>query len=199
MRTNVKRFVCKASLIAAALIPAAGCHRQPETARTAGPYVPTATIKDLMDAIVDPSADVVWDSVATIVGGSTEDRRPSTDAEWAEVRQGAIRLVEASNLLLMPGRHIAPPGVKSETPGVELEPEEMEALVNKDRNTWDARVRAFRDVSVEVLQTIEARNADKLFDVGGELDTTCENCHRQYWYPNEKIPDLPAQAGSETP
>ena len=58
---------------------------------------------------------------------------------------------------------------------------------------------AFRDVSVEVLQTIEARNADKLFDVGGELDTTCENCHRQYWYPNEKIPDLPAQAGAETP
>jgi hypothetical protein len=161
--------------------------------------MPTATIKDLMEAIVDPSADVVWDSVATIVGGTTEDRKPSTDAEWAQVRQGAIRLVEASNLLLMPGRHMAPHGVKSETPGVELEPEEMEALVNKDRNAWDARVRAFRDVSVEVLQAIDAKDADKLFDVGGRLDTTCESCHRQYWYPNERIPDLPAQTSADTP
>jgi hypothetical protein len=80
-------------------------------------YTPTATIKDLMDSIVDPSADVVWNAVMTSVDASgTEDKFPRTDEEWADVRRGAIRLVESSNLLLVPGRHVAGPGEKSVPP-----------------------------------------------------------------------------------
>jgi len=158
-------------------------------------YMPTATIKDLMDAVVDPSADDVWNAVATTVEKSgINEKAPRTDKEWAEVRLGALRLVEGANLLLMPGRHVARPGEKSETPGVELEPGEMEALVRKDPAAWNARARALQDVSLEVLRTIEARDPQRLEDVGGRLDEACENCHKQYWYPNEKIPEFPSDA-----
>ena len=159
---------------------------------------PAATIKDLMDSIVDPSADVVWNAVVTTVGpDGTVEKAPHTNEEWAELRRGAIRLVESSNLLLMPGRHVAGPGEKSETPGIELEPAEMEALLNKDRGAWDARVDAFRAVSLDVLSAIDAKDATRLFDVGDKLDTACENCHKQYWYPNEKIPEFPSDVDAK--
>ena len=173
-----------------------GIYRERRLEARAKP-APTATIKDLMVSIVDPSADVVWDAVQTTVSqDGTVDKVPHTAEEWADLRGGAIRLVEAANLLVMPGRHVAGPGEKSETPGIELEPAEMEALVDQDRRAWDERVQAFRAVSLEVLSAVDAKDANKLFDVGDELDTACENCHKQYWYPNEKIPDFPSDFDS---
>jgi len=182
------------ALVAVSACAAAACRAgSVEAARSQPAYEPTATIKDLMDAIVDPSADVVWNSVATTVGSTgTDDKVPRSDEEWAEVRQGAIRLVEASNLLLIPGRHVARPGEKSETPGVELEPEQMEALLTQDRNAWNSRVSEFHTASLEALGAIDAKDSAKLFEVGDRLDAACESCHRQYWYPNEKIPALPS-------
>src|SRR5438874_2123773 len=69
------------------------------------PYRPVADVKQLMKGIVDPSADVVWESVATIFTKSgVEDRRPKNDEEWANVRNHAMMLTEAGNLLMMPTR-----------------------------------------------------------------------------------------------
>lgn len=192
-----------AVLAGAALCSIAACQKRETSAvatlAAAPVYSPDATIKDLMDAIIDPSADVVWDAVTTtVVASGIEEKRPKSDEEWAEIRQGAIRLVEASNLLMMPGRHMARPGEKSETPGVELEPEEMEALVNKDRRGWNERAGKLHEMSVEVLKAIDSHDADKLFEVGDKLDTACENCHRQYWYPNEQIPTFPESPVSTT-
>ena len=152
-------------------------------------YMTTATIKDLMDSIVDPSADVVWDSVATVVtANGTEERAPRTDEEWAKVRQGAIRLVEAHNLLVVPGRLVARPHEKSLAPGVELEPEEMQALIDKDRDKWNKRAKALHDASLQVLQAIDAKNVGALTDLGERIDNACENCHLAYWYPNQVLP-----------
>ena len=61
-----------------------------------------------------------------------------------------------------------------------------------DREAWEKRVLALRAVSLEALQAIDAKSANGLFDVGDRIDTACENCHRQYWYPNEVIPEVPA-------
>ena len=78
--------------------PAPAAKKQP-------PFRTTATIKDIMDSMVDPSADFLWESVATIVTRKgTEERRPRTDDDWKMVRRAAITLVEATNLLIMDGR-----------------------------------------------------------------------------------------------
>ena len=160
-------------------------------------YTPTATVKDLMDSIIDPSADVVWNDVMTSVDASgTEDKFPRTDEEWADVRRGAIRLVESSNLLLVPGRHVAGPGEKSVAPGVELEPLEMEALISEDPEGWNVWSKALHNASLAMLQAIDPKDPKRLFDLGGRLDAACEGCHRQYWYPNEVIPPFPS--GLET-
>jgi hypothetical protein len=165
----------------------------PDPAAAQPVYAPTATIKDIMLSIVDPSADVVWLSVTTVQSSAgTVDTAPKNDEEWKKVRQGAIALTEASNLLMMPGRHVAGPGEKSETPGVELEPSEMEGLINKDRAAWVMRATKLHEAGLAVLQAIDAKDSQKVFEVGEQIEQACENCHRQYWYPNEQIPPVPA-------
>jgi hypothetical protein len=142
-----------------------------------------------MLSIVDPSADVVWESVATIVtGDEVEERAPRTDEEWANVRRGAIRLAEAPNLLMMPGRHVARPGEKSEAPDVELEPEEMDVLIHKDREAWNRRAKALHEAALTALQAIDAKDAQTLFEVGERIENACESCHSQYWYPGQVLP-----------
>ena len=165
--------------------------RQPEP-QPQGQYEVTATVKDIMDSMVDPIADVLWESVATLVTDKgTEERLPKTDEDWLKVRRGAITLIEATNLLRMPGRKIARPGEKSENPNVELEPEEMQALVDKDRETWNKMAHALHAAASEALRNIEAKNAQGLMDAGEQIDTACENCHLKYWYPNQVIPEFP--------
>jgi len=137
-----------------------------------------------MDAVVDPSADVLWDSVATIVSAAgIEDRRPRTDEEWANVHKRAVELVEATNLLLMDGRHVAKPGEKAENQEVELSPEQIEATINRDRQSWINFAHKLHDAAVPALKATEDRNAAALFDAGENIDAACENCHLKYWYP----------------
>ena len=139
-----------------------------------------------MDSMVDPSADAIWESVATIVDAAgVHEKYPKNDDEWKEVRRRTITLMEATNLLLMPGRHVAKPGEKSENPGIELEPEEMEALVNADKESFNKFAHALYDTAVVSLQAIEAKDREGLLNSGEAIDKACENCHLKYWYPNE--------------
>ena len=164
------------------------------------PYTTTATVKDIMLHIVDPAGDMVWDSVSTVIDkGGLHETVPTSDEDWHKVRNGVITLIEASNLLMVPGRAMAKPGEKSVAPGVELEPAEMEELVKKDPAGWQQRAKALHDISVDVLKVVDAKDVQKLFDIGEDLDRACENCHRQYWYPNEKIPDFPSAVSTPPP
>lgn len=143
-----------------------------------------------MESIVDPSADVVWNSVATIATATGfEEKVPRTDEEWSDVRLGAIRLVESANLLAVPGRKVARPGEKSEAPGVELEPEQIEANLNRDRAAWARLVNGLRDAGLTMVRASDARNAQGLFDAGERLELACENCHSTFWYPHQKLPE----------
>jgi hypothetical protein len=162
---------------------ATGCRgRQPE-------YRLTATVKDIMDSMIDPIADVLWESVATeVTYAGTEDRQPHTDADWAKVRHAALTIAEATNLLIMPGRKIAKPGERSEHPGIELQPEEIAKIVQEHPEEWVQEARALHDAAMEAMKAIEARNVQALVDAGEKLDGACEQCHLDHWYPSEKKP-----------
>jgi hypothetical protein len=99
------------------------------------------------------------------------------------VRRAAIRLIEGPNLLVMDGRHVAKPGEKSENPGIELEPQQMEDLINKDRESFIKLAHALQDAGGQALSAIDKKNAEGLLDAGEAIDTACENCHLKYWYP----------------
>jgi cytochrome c556 len=186
MRTAVR--TAPLGLLVLVLITIAACQSKPAEP----PYVLSGTIKDIMQGIVDTNADVVWQSVSAVSNEKgLQEIRPQTDEDWAKVKHGAYAIAEATNLLMMPGRQVGRPGDKSETPGVELEPSEMQALIDKDRPNFYKRAGALRDAALEVVAAVDKRDADKVFEVGEHIERACEDCHSHYWYPNEVIPPLP--------
>jgi len=147
-------------------------------------YRPTTTIRDLMDGIIDPAADTIWNSVSTtITKKGTEEKAPHTDQEWGTVRHGAIELLEASNLLQIPGRHVAMPGQRNEQ-GIELQPEQIETLINRDRQTWITLAHGLHDAATLALHAVDAKDPAKVLESGDAIDNACEHCHQKYWYPH---------------
>ena len=172
------RLVFRMLLLCGCAVCAARCSRAPSPE-----FQPTATVKDIMDSVVDPSADAIWDSVeivATLQG--TEEKAPKTDEDWKNLRRHAISLLEASNLLLVPGRHVAKPGEKAEDERVDLKPEEIEDRVKNDPAAWTTGAHGLHAATLESLKAIEARDVKALLNAGDVLDQSCETCHRQYWY-----------------
>ena len=176
------------SWIVATLLVLPGCQGR-EAAKPEPPPQPQfrldATIKDIMDSLVDPSADYIWDAVATtMTAKGKEEKYPRTDEEWKEVRRRAIHLMEASNLLLIPGRRVARPGEKGD-PRVELPPEQIEALINQDRANFNKLANGLYDSVLPALRAIEAKDKEALLEAGDAIDRACEGCHFTYWYPKK--------------
>ena len=191
--SRASRLLASGLLVYTTTVLFAACRGNSETSEESvlPPSAATAPVRAIMAAIIDPAADVVWGAVGTIMTGPTEieELAPKNDEEWAIVRQNALIIMEASDLLRTPGRPMAGPGEKSIAPGVELEPLEIEANVNENREQWDQFSMDLHDSTVELLQAIDAKDPVKLFDLGEGLDTTCENCHITFWYPNQVLPD----------
>ena len=184
------------SLASICILLGAGCAAEtpPQTAQLQADYRPTATVRELMDSIIDPSADVVWDSVAVLYSpAGVEEKQPRTPEEWAEVRRGAIRLIEASNLLMIPGRRIANPGERADDPQSELRPEKIQAMVDADPARWVEYSRKLHDAGTEMLQVIDMKNAEGVLELGERIYNACEDCHMQYWYPLDAAAQNAAQ------
>ena len=164
---------------AASVAPGAGSGDGPQDLQA------YSSIKDLMDAVIDPSADVIWGAAGTIVDKDekVQELSPTTPEQWLAVRRAAVRLIEGATLLMMPGRDAAPAGTTSETPGVELEPAEITALVNRNRRDFDGFAKALQGAGVEALRASEAKNPALLLDIGGRMQDICEGCHQAFWYP----------------
>jgi len=181
--------------LASTLVFLAGaCTRQTPQATQQQPGYRLNTVKDVMDSIVDPASDYIWDSVETTVSAKgVEEKMPRTDEEWKQVRRHAVMLLEATNLLQIPGRHVAKPGEKADDPKVELSPEQIEDLINKDRASWNKYAQGLHDATMEAFKAIEAKDAEGLLNSGDGIDNACEKCHLHYWYPNEK----PAESANQ--
>jgi hypothetical protein len=165
----------------------AACARTAPPAAPAPLLLPKASIRELMDAQVDPAADAIWDSVViTITAAGEEDKQPRTEAEWQAVRRSAIILIEATNLLMMDHRRIAPAGAPA-VPG-EASASVLEQRLDAHRPAFVGFAQALRNVSLQALEAIDARDATRLLEAGGEIDGACEACHLVYWYPPDLTP-----------
>jgi len=169
------------SLLAGCTAPAPA----PPPAAAEPPYHPVASIREVMNSVIDPSVDVVWNSVKTVIDhGRPIEHAPATDQEWAEVRRHALIVSEGANLLMMPGRPVAPPGAGSLAPGIELAPEEVRALIDQSPGGWNQFARALQDSLQPALAAIDKKDPQALFESGDEIDAICESCHQVFWYPN---------------
>ncbi len=135
---------------------AAGCSQPPPPAAPAPPYNTTLTLKQLMEYVIDPAVDEVWDSVAIIITDKGENQKaPKTDEDWAKVRNGAATVQEAGNLLMMKGRA-------------------------RDDGKWMAMAKRMSDAAGVALKAAEKKDVATLFDSGAEIYNACSACHAAY-------------------
>ena len=170
------------------------------------------SVKELMQYMLDPVADNIFDAVFTDIGPKGKiEHRPTTTDDWENVKTGAISLIEGVYLLKVP-RPFAPAGDVNNSVGPdapELSPTQIKAMVEKDPVTWNAKIEALRNVGLEVLEIVNRvgskpilfpnpfeethgpnigsqKDVDDLFQAAEDLDEACESCHLQYWYPGDK-------------
>jgi hypothetical protein len=115
-----------------------------------------ADVKQLMAAVIDPAADVVWESVGTIdtVEG-TQEIRPRSDEEWARVAQAAWVVTESANALMIGNRP-------------------------KDTADWMTFAQGLADTGLRAARAAEAHDADALFTAGSDVYLACTACHNTY-------------------
>jgi hypothetical protein len=149
-------------------------------------YRTTATVREVMKSIVEPNADYVWKSVATkVTAKGIEEKAPKTDDDWAELREHAIALAEATDLLQIPGRLVAHPGEPVDNPKVEEPPDVIKTMIDSDLATWIKYNHGLHDAVMTVIKAIDAKNVQAVTDAGSAIDGACEACHKQYWYPDK--------------
>jgi len=177
-----------AIVMAVLVITSMACEKRTQPA-TANQFKPTASVQEIMKDIIDPNIDYVWNSVATIsTKKGTEERKPKTDEDWALVRQHAVVVLEASNLLLIEGRPIAATGANTSTHQVELGPEEVQKAIAADRAAFVGYAHALHDAMQQTIGAVDKKNVEGLIEYGSAVDHVCEECHKRFWYPNDKRP-----------
>lgn len=120
------------------------------------PFKPVADNQQLMEGVIEPAADVIWDSVGTIITAAGEEHiRPKTDEDWEVVRNAALTLTEAGNLMM-----IAPRA--------------------RDGDEWMRLSLAMIETGTAAVRAAEAKNPDQMFDAGAEIYAVCTNCHSKY-------------------
>ncbi len=82
-----------------------------------------------------------------------------------------------------------------------MNPQDVQKLIETHRGDFINHAHALQEGAKLMLAAIDARNPEELARVGGIVDHACEQCHSQFWYPNDKRPtaslDLGRQAGSD--
>lgn len=175
-------------MIVASLVAISGAgaetSSQSPSEQDSGDFIPIATVREIMESMMAPAAEAVWDSVAYISTKEyTIDSKPETDEDWQKLRWHAVTMAEAANALLIPGRRIGSPGTVADDPEHELSPDEMQAMIDNNRSAWVGFAHAMHAQAMETIRIIDAKDVDGLSDVGGTIDAACEGCHLQFWYP----------------
>jgi len=129
----------------------------PAAAATAAPDVtPVATVKQIMIGITNPAAFVVYEAVGTKSSAKgIEEIAPQNDEEWAKVGSAGAAVVESGNLMLMGNRAI-------------------------DKGDWVKMTNDMIEQGKKAMKAAEEKDKDGIVAAGGDLNTTCDNCHARY-------------------
>ena len=138
-----------------ALVALAGCMEEPPPEETMTFEVVT-DIRETMEWILEPAAEVIWDSAGFIITEAGEqDLSPTTDEGWAKVVHASALMAEAGNLMMIPGRSAG--------------------------DDWNSHAAKMTAAGKQAMAAALAQDADALFDAGGQVYQACRSCHIQFW------------------
>lgn len=150
---------------------------------------PAPTVHEAMKDVIAPQATVLWDvSNGALDDNGNPDGSKMTAAQWNQIVDAGQRMHEMAVALATADKLVASaPGVAIESEG---QPEgstaaQVQGFIDADPKTFVAHAKALAAAAETFVTAARAKDAAKLGEVSGTLDQVCEECHQQYWYPNE--------------
>ena len=118
---------------------------------------PEQTVQQLMANQVQPTAALYWNSVQFVSDETGDhDIKPETDEGWKRTRDAATKLGELGELLRSPG------------------------YAEGRGEDWVTFSNSLIEVSKLAEQAADAKDPDKVFEVGGTIYNVCSACHQAY-------------------
>lgn len=131
----------------------------------------SANLGQLMKGILYPNSNVIFAAQDQNPAAVPKAPDPSTATNplassyggWEAVENSSLAIVEAANLLSIPGRKCAN--------GVAV------PMNNPD---WPKFVQGLRDAGMTSYKAAQSKNQDNILTAADALTTACANCHNQY-------------------
>jgi len=115
----------------------------------------TTNNRQTMTLIINPATEMLLESGGYIItAAGDQDLEPATSEDWSNVKSAAEALVEAGNLLTLPGRSAG--------------------------TDWDEYVSDLISASKLVMAAAQQQDVGTLFDAGERIYQACQTCHNQY-------------------
>ena len=109
------------------------------------------TVKEIMNSLITPTTAVIWGAYEL-----------ETDSEWQDVKNAAISVIGAGNLLAMGGSA-------------------QDELLLAQEAEWQEFNSQMIEAAREVIAAVNEKDEEALFMIGNDkLYPPCESCHQQY-------------------
>lgn len=119
-------------------------------------YNTALDVKSVMALVLEPASDTLWDSGGWVLDASGyEELYPTTDEGWDFVRAQAAIVVEAGNMLALPGRAV-------------------------DNDAWMIYSEGLSEAGLNAMAAAESQNKEDFFQAGAKLYSVCTACHQAY-------------------
>lgn len=152
-------------LLTAAALLAACSPAKPEKPQPA--FDTSLPMIEVMVHDVDPAAFLVWNASGEVISeAGVQSRVPTTDEGWKSAEDGAVQLIAAGNLLMLPG-------------------------YARDGD-WSKYAAQLTETGELAKAAVEAKDGQKLFDAGAQIYVVCTACHEKYLVE----PEMPASAAA---
>lgn len=152
MRRLLAVAACAAALAACSPHKAAAPAAEP-----APKYNVDLPMDELMGHVVDPASFVYWSGSGTEeTAKGTRSLAPTTEEGWEQLENGAATLIEAGNLLQLPGRPRAPVA------------------------DWNGYAQKLTAVAIAAKAAAEKHDEKAVYEQGAEIYKVCTACHEEY-------------------
>jgi hypothetical protein len=179
----MKHAIARTTALAALALGLAACNKQPEQPKP-------LTLHEVMKDEIDANADKLWDLTNPALGDEAQ-LIPSkiSDETWTQIEDRANKVkAGADTLVTMYPIIVAKPGVKIADEDVPYGDSAASVQANIDRDA--DKLRQFAGVLAQHMADLataarkhDAARAGQLID---QLDGVCEDCHLEFWYPDQK-------------
>ncbi len=112
---------------------------------------PMLSVKEIMNSIITPTTAVIWGAYEL-----------ESDSEWQDIKNAAISVIGAGNLLAMGGSA-------------------RDELLLAQEAEWQKFNSQMIEAAREVIAAVNQKDEEALFMIGNDkLYPPCESCHQQY-------------------